>query len=820
MRFSETEDSPLRHVSLNVTSLELTKATVKAGVILIPVAIAQEALEKHAKDYIQVKLSDKVVVYKKSDVESQQSACKKTHSDAPAADLAHITEFFHYIIKPKPNESDQKSSQSEQDRKKIVIEEADTKNDIAGFDYISPETALEWQEIEAIQPRPRAVNKFEKDSKVEADPKVGAAFDPQAMLRSLNEVEVKGKDQNAEITLKSVYEKILQACSKAKEQYLKIFNSIPKTFLKAVFGTKEEISTRVAHLFGDLFLKSTGYEGDSQSNMMSHTSEMVSKYIVELEKNAKENADEIDSLKKFLEKLMPGIESQMELEKIGEKAFTAGMIEKLTKLPVGKSIIHGGGWVNGEGGHAMYYEMTKQPDNTFSMKVYNTGAGLEFHPSRVEYNAKESADQSNFTEKRASNIEIRSIPFNRMTSPSFWKTVYEVQTVKSYFHKESQQTIPTRFNGQTIYVYLLNTLNGVVDQNVVTDPKDYIVPQHSGVCSWTGIRAALASHISKKSMERFEYSIKIAGLSELHEANKDLMNLKDDESAQNLLLKCALQLPAEAAQLYRKNSITREELNQANALAATIKIHVDAAKQLRKKELEFKAQQINLSAVKQFSYLTLDKGMTTLNLASTGKHEAATKITIPTAPLNWKFDPNSVTKDLITFYNQFKATISATPLQTLHCINQVLNQLPVPEANGKNDFWSMITEKDKCMEAILDLSRLLHLSAVTANDNHAFYTEVILNMFKTQAIQHKLVFSSKTMQSGQYDDVGISGKPLQLFAAQGSTGDSQIYENTSELAMKEILKYYSGIPDKPFFDPAKYRNGISYAKESPKGTEE
>ena len=99
------------------------------------------------------------------------------------------------------------------------------------------------------------------------------------------------------------------------------------------------------------------------------------------------------------------------------QAFSFWIGTQLDQMAPGETFLIPGGWegVGGKSGHAMLYELSKEKEGNFTLKIYNTGSGLEFHPTAT----------SDAHSLHAEVLMKTGIDPKRITNPTFWGVYFE-----------------------------------------------------------------------------------------------------------------------------------------------------------------------------------------------------------------------------------------------------------------------------------------------------------------------------------------------------------------------------------------------------------
>lgn len=222
-------------------------------------------------------------------------------------------------------------------------------------------------------------------------------------------------------------------------------------------------------VFGDSFLKDSGLEGDKG----------VVPYAL--------------LAKAFLEK------SQMPLKNPKLPAILENVIDlRNPKLNIhqavsdqvaknGKCLI-ACGWSK----HAM--TLSIEPDRNsaekkYIVRVFNSGAGLEFHPSAV----------NGLKAKSQSYIEIKNVDEGLLLKTNWLNQLQELDKLAQSRYELLPQTI--------LYKALIPLLGGEISEPN-SDINDLITPQRSGTCTWKALFAFLAIEMGKLPAKAFKFKFK------------------------------------------------------------------------------------------------------------------------------------------------------------------------------------------------------------------------------------------------------------------------------------------------------------------------
>lgn len=185
-----------------------------------------------------------------------------------------------------------------------------------------------------------------------------------------------------------------------------------------------------------------------------------------------------------------------------------------------------GGWSGNPGGHAIYYEIIPTSDNKANFRLFNTGAGSDYHPS--EYVVTEHKAQS--------YVEWKGIERDKLESPLFLEALHEFETFQTLPGKETKTT----FNKLDIYSGLRHLLQPEGETNgpesLLTD--QLMSSQKSGICAWKSLMAFLRTKMELNDYKRFKCDIKLQSLGDFVHTNSEGILVRDwrlvKKSYQNL----------------------------------------------------------------------------------------------------------------------------------------------------------------------------------------------------------------------------------------------------------------------------------------------
>ncbi|MCH9632896.1 MAG: hypothetical protein S4CHLAM6_12400 [Chlamydiae bacterium] len=298
-------------------------------------------------------------------------------------------------------------------------------------------------------------------------------------------------------------------------------------YLKALIQGKSHPQSAhlLAHAVGDSFAKDTGLEGFNFTHMLTHVTEFMSFqnalgqtfFPVKLSSTLKRS---LDFHKDFFDKDSPAKIDESQKEKMG--ILSATLKSYLEPLELGEPLIILGGWIGTErsAGHAISYEIYKQPNGQYTFRLDNRGAGIQNH---LHYFEDGKA-------KIVPYIEKRNISLQDLLEPIFVTALFELQTVQFKSNKGM-----TSWGDNHIYKALISDASIKGDFYVGNlEDSNWVEPQISGTCAYQSLAQAIRMQVSEEQFHRFEIEF---GIWNLNGFFNQLGASKPEDSLQQLLKK-------------------------------------------------------------------------------------------------------------------------------------------------------------------------------------------------------------------------------------------------------------------------------------------
>lgn len=413
-----------------------------------------------------------------------------------------------------------------------------------------------------------------------------------------------------------------------------------------------------------------------------------------------------------------------ELQKIGEK-----IAKSVEELAAGESLLLPGGWTGTEAAHAILYEVIKDNKNNYHFAIYNTGEGIENHPS-IHHNLKQ---------KFQGYIEIANISPEKMCNPSFYKTLFEIESL----NRISDPTDVHIKGPDALYEGVVKYLGG---KRKISNKSflDYRTPQKSGTCTWKCLMEAIRQHCGDyEQYRRLKYLIQCQTLLDFSATleKMDVLNLpiKERQSLEHLLQITSQKISRSLTKSFDSGFISTEELEKGLTLIKTLKIETTPVESLIVKG-ENSLKNIDLKDCKGCSFKT-DKNPQDTTPQGV---KASIENGIPDVPELDFTNIKKLERQIDRYYEVFKDKNHSysTALRGIEILCKDLMALPMPE-KGVKDLWDTIPEHDvnKTTQQLCRLVRLLRF--LIESGNQGCNPQTLISTLHLVAIIDKLARKSK-----------------------------------------------------------------------------
>lgn len=391
---------------------------------------------------------------------------------------------------------------------------------------------------------------------------------------------------------------------------------------------------QLLNIFGDAFLKDSGFEGD------------VSRTYTKLVKNFLEKS----SIPLKNQKLPGILDSAIDLRE-GQRNLKERI--KINLEAHGQSLLSGG-WI----GHAVLYNIKRQRDGLYTFQVFNAGEGIEYHPSTEITHKK----------KIQPYVEITGITEEALFETE-WLLHLQDLTEKSSDSEPRPASI--------LYSQLLPVLGGVISQRDPS-PEALMTPQRSGTCAWKSLVAYLSYELGKKECKVFKFLFKTAKLEEYFHSLKakqivpdDLVGLKAaKEKFSGSILK--ISSDRELSQMIPAQELMSAQklIEQVEELITTAQAHIQEQAQKEDTCVE------GLPSLREDEINPPLEGLIKFPIASPEPiPDASTQIssTLDEKLFSWEPKPETIAADIKKFAADCKA--STQPLEVLHFYDRFIEKL-------------------------------------------------------------------------------------------------------------------------------------------------
>ena len=432
----------------------------------------------------------------------------------------------------------------------------------------------------------------------------------------------------------------------------RFINNQARFLLSMSFTPSDET---LLHQFGDFFGENTGLEGYSQMQAFRFYRALIANLKSEEEsenlQRILKKLDQTIGYSKFLsgdsllvKEILKTIETTIGFSKffhVSVDKFQSHLKQSLEQLDPNESVILPGGWIGKSVGHAMIYEVIKQSDQLFTVRLYNTGVGIEHHVAETPHLKK----------KIIPYVEISSVPIEKLLDRPFlraWQMMLtEVPKGEGWKAKD-------------IYQALIRNIGGDI-ASIKYGHEDLMTPQRSGICSFASLNALLYHMNKDKNVSlKIRFLLLSSGIADYVQWNKDRFAL--EPQALNLFSKSVEEYSRITFDLHGKKIIDDLEMEKAGRQIKEFQMLVKSARKSYDNEVKKNAKIINLN---KGAYYTLNEYLLTRRL----------NILIPSDPVmdpkkmppsqkhpfmhvaslkDWLPTQEKVVSDLAAFIDEFK----------------------------------------------------------------------------------------------------------------------------------------------------------------------
>lgn len=206
------------------------------------------------------------------------------------------------------------------------------------------------------------------------------------------------------------------------------------------------------------------------------------------------------------------------------------LLREAADLKPGERLLIPGGWSSSVQGHAMLYELEKTSDGRILFHLFNSGDGLQYHPSRSQEGETKFLCHRTWDLGKASHAEES---FNSVLNQLLQLRVGLAQN-------------PSLSRVDDLYQTVLPKLSSLGAKELSAPSSDpcWMSEQKSAICTWQCIMAWKKSHMKPQTYERAKLCAKVRAFKQfaLQYPEKLQASTKVRELAQQALAKTGRQL--------------------------------------------------------------------------------------------------------------------------------------------------------------------------------------------------------------------------------------------------------------------------------------
>ena len=450
----------------------------------------------------------------------------------------------------------------------------------------------------------------------------------------------------------------------------------------------------ILHLLGDYFGIGTRLEGNRHEAILSYAISVMDHMQGEISAEVQEIKVKLiaalDLFKSFLGKFRPSHQK---------------ITQAFKDLPVGESILIPGGWTGRQEGHAIYYEVVRDGENSFRFRIYNTGGGVGYHPSAVV----------GLERKYSRTLEVMNVPLAKLTDHLFTRTLWELQQPPRGDAKE--------WGEKDVYNGLLWHLGGEVSSQPFYW-SDLFSSQTSGTCSVMSLEAVLGNKLSGTiAATRLERALQMKAIHEFLKSQGP--ELSKDPEAIRLLDNTLAELARNIQESRADGTIGDVEYSYAYKMVQEFRSKV------------MKAHQEALDrAIKETPKLDLTLGPSYYEIDSAAFNVSAWRESTPAltlkfvpdpviVPSQWEVSVSTLSADLKRIADEVEKIKESAPTSALQGFIDVVAHLPLKLSKMMN--WANLPpeEAKECLHSLARLSEIAVNSIPQVGQTNASYRSML-----------------------------------------------------------------------------------------------
>jgi len=457
------------------------------------------------------------------------------------------------------------------------------------------------------------------------------------------------------------------------------------------------------HILGDSFGRGTGLEGLANTIPLEFLSQLWERKLALLAKELPQatQTEQLDQL---------GLTTEIQFEAPGEvvplaqvqralllshklqgsfETFAHSLKENLEATRPGESVFIPGGWTHKGKGHAIYYEWIRQGDGRFSFRIYNTGEGVQYHPTVTV----------NFREQAVTFIEQVDIHLEQILRPPALRALQSAAVPPEGSSSTMNDTV--KLGADDIYNTILTAMGGRPSSAIYTS-DDLRTLQRSGICSMMSLFTLLSYRLEPEQLRtrsQFEWGLKaLVDYEQLHRGRL----LEGEDLSLNLLSKSLREFARQLIEFRDRAVIHEAEFlyaqQQIARISGTVQAGEGALRAAEKIAIVNVAVPLSesgpsaLGGLKPFRKLTKELlPLTTVHLVS---------------PIDsWTPRPETIQKDIFHFEHELTTAYEAGDYNgVLATMTVLMERLPL---GVEREFWSRLSWDDS-KALIHSLTQIAH----------------------------------------------------------------------------------------------------------------